>query len=233
MCTIELLDLVGPQIYLPEPHCCYIPNTCGQQFSALAISGLSTPASFYIQTYHAPSEVVDQEKCQNKALNCTMQQTHIRAMADADLCHVKWNCIKNTLNAVGLDMAALKLTITCSLTALVPFDWTCSCKFCASSVQRSAESNYWRSPAGNRRHGSYCSRDHLLTRQQCLEQFLFVQGEGFYEQLAADMAWDQDMDQLDFGSVEFNAHDFLTEDCVRKRGEFVGTLTNGLFQICA
>ena len=47
-----------------------------------------------------------------------MQQTHIRAMADADLCHIKWNVIKNAMNSVGLDMAALKLTITCPPAAL-------------------------------------------------------------------------------------------------------------------
>ncbi|CAJ1439296.1 unnamed protein product [Effrenium voratum] len=51
-----------------------------------------------------PSKVIDEEKCQNKALNIILQQTHVRAFADADCCHIKWNTIKNSLNSTGLDM---------------------------------------------------------------------------------------------------------------------------------
>ncbi|CAJ1405700.1 unnamed protein product [Effrenium voratum] len=33
--------------------------------------------------------VVDEEKCQGKALNIVLQQTHLRGMSDADCCHIK------------------------------------------------------------------------------------------------------------------------------------------------
>ena len=58
-------------------------------------------------------KVVDEEKCQHKALNCILHKTPLRAAADADICHQQWNTVKNSLNAIGLDMAALKLTILC------------------------------------------------------------------------------------------------------------------------
>lgn len=61
------------------------------------------------------SEVVDEEKCQGKALNIVLQQTHLRGMSDADCCHIKWNCVKNAMAGVQLDLVALKLTIVCAL----------------------------------------------------------------------------------------------------------------------
>ena len=59
-----------------------------------------------------------------------------------------------------------------------------------------------------------------MSRQQCLEKYLFSQTDEFFEQLAQDMAWDRDMDEIDRDAVHLDAHDFLKEGCVRKRGEF-------------
>ena len=61
-----------------------------------------------------PLQVTDEEKTQNKALNYIMEHTPIRACAEAEMCHSKWNVIKNSLQATRIDLSAMKLTIVCT-----------------------------------------------------------------------------------------------------------------------
>ena len=58
---------------------------------------------------------MDEEKTQHKALNYILHQTPLRAFAEPELAHMKWNVLKNTLAATGMDLTAMKLTIACAL----------------------------------------------------------------------------------------------------------------------